>query len=211
MTVGELAQLFNNEFDIHCDLTVVPMQGWTRDMFYEDTGLPWVPTSPHVPHSDTPLFVAATGCIGELGTVSEGVGYTSPFELIGAPWIDGNQLAKELNSKTLPGVHLRPLTFKPFYHRFIKEQCSGIQIHITNKRKFSPSLFQLHLINTVYHLYPDHDIFDTPRISMFDKAYGTDQVRISVQNGIPVENIISSWQADLEKFNIIRSKYLIYN
>lgn len=211
MTVGELARLFNNEFNIQCDLTIVPMKGWSRDMFYEDTGLPWVPTSPHVPHSDTPLFVAATGCIGELGTVSEGVGYTSPFELIGAPWINGDALAKQLNSKNLSGVHFRPLTFKPFYHKFIKEQCNGIQIHITDKHKFSPSLFQLHLINIIYQSYPDHDIFDTPRISMFDKAYGTDQVRLSIKNGIPVENIISSWEEDLGRFNIIRSKYLIYN
>ncbi len=211
MTVGELARLFNNEFNIQCDLTIVPMKGWKRDMLYEDTGLPWVPTSPHVPHSDTPLFVAATGCIGELGTVSEGVGYTSPFELIGAPWINGNELANHLNSINLPGVHFRPLTFKPFYHRFIKEQCSGVQIHITDKHKFSPSLFQLHLITILFQLYPDHDIFDTQRISMFDKAYGTDQVRKSIKNGISVENIISSWKADLVKFNLIRSKYLIYS
>ncbi|MBD3287202.1 DUF1343 domain-containing protein [candidate division KSB1 bacterium] len=210
MTVGELAKLFNTEFDINCNLTVVPMEGWERDMLYDDTGLPWVPTSPHVPHSSTPIFVAATGCIGELNTVSIGVGYTSPFELIGAPWINENEYAKELNDKKLPGVHFRPMTFKPFYFHFTNELCRGIQIHITDKDIFSPSRTQLYLLSTLYNLHPDNDIFDTPRISSFDKAYGTDQVREAIVNGIPVENILSSWNVDLDKFNIIRSKYLIY-
>lgn len=210
MTVGELAKLFNKEFNISCDLTVVPLEGWTRDMTYEETGLLWVPTSPHVPHPETAYLVAAIGGIGELGTVSEGVGTPSPFEFIGAPWMDGDRLADELNSKKLAGVYFRPTAFRPFYLRFIKEQCGGVQIHILDKSTFEPAAVQVHILTTIQKLYPDKDIFNTPRISSFDRAFGTDEVRKAVIRGDSAEKIIASWQEQLEKFNKIREKYLIY-
>ena len=210
MTVGELAQLFNKEFDINCNLTVVPLEGWMREMTYEDTGLMWVPTSPHVPHAVISYFVAAIGCIGELGTVSEGVGTPSPFEFIGAPWIDGDKLAEELNSIDLPGVYFRPTYFRPFYLRFIKEQCGGIQIHILDKNIFEPAAVQVHILTAIKKLFPDKNIFDTPRISSFDKAFGTDEVRKAVLRGDSAEMIIASWQEQLEKFKNVREKYLMY-
>ncbi len=210
MTVGELAQLFNKEFNINCNLTVVPLEGWTRDMTYEDTGLLWVPTSPHVPHSETAYLVAAIGCIGELGTVSEGVGTPSPFEFIGAPGMDGDKLADELNSKNLPGVYFRPTFFRPFYLRFIKEQCGGVQIHILDKDRFEPAATQIHILTTIQKLYSERNIFNTPRISSFDRAFGTDEVRKAVLRGDSAEKIIASWQAQLENFKQIREKYFIY-
>lgn len=210
MTVGELAQLFNKEFNINCNLTVVPLEGWTRDMTYEETGLMWVPTSPHVPHPETAYLVAAIGCIGELGTVSEGVGTPSPFEFIGAPWMDGDKLAEELNSKKLPGVYFRPTSFRPFYLRFIKEQCGGVQIHILDKNRFEPAAVQVHILTTIQKLYPDKNIFNTSRSSSFDKAFGTDEVRKAVLRGDSAEQIIASWQAQLEDFKKVREKYLIY-
>ncbi len=210
MTVGELAQLFNQEFGINCNLTVVPLEGWTRDMTYEETGLLWVPTSPHVPHPETAYLVAAIGCIGELGTVSEGVGTPSPFEFIGAPWMDGHRLAEELNSKNLAGVYFRPTSFRPFYLRFIKEQCGGVQIHILDKTIFQPAAVQVHILTTIQKFYPDKDIFDTPRISSFDRAFGTDEVRKAVIRGDSAEKIIASWQEQLEKFKQVRERYLIY-
>jgi len=109
MTIGELARLFNNEFGIHCKLQVIPMKGWKRSMLWKDTGLLWVPTSPHVPHWETVLYMGATGTFGELHVLSEGVGYTSPFEIVGAPWVDGYQFAEALNALHLPGVIFRPL------------------------------------------------------------------------------------------------------
>lgn len=187
------------------------MEGWQRDMLFEDTGLSWIPASPHIPHAETAFFEAATGCIGELGTVSEGVGYTSPFEIIGAPWINGNDFAAELNSRKLPGVYFRPIHFRPFYMKFIKEQCSGIQIHILDKKIFSPSVVQIHILTALRKLYPDHNIFDTKRITMFDRAYGSDLIRLHIMNNTPAEKIISDWEKDIEKFNILRKKYLIYN
>ncbi len=210
MTVGELAQLFNKEFNINCDLTVVPLEGWRRDMTFEDTGLLWVPTSPHVPHPETAYLVAAIGCIGELGTISEGVGTPSPFEFIGAPWMDGDKLAEELNAKKLPGVYFRPTYFRPLYLRFIKEQCSGVQIHILDKGKFEPAAVQVHILAAIKRLFPEKNIFDTPRISNFDKAFGTDEVRKAIIRGDSAEAIIRSWQLQLEEFKKIRERHLIY-
>ena len=210
MTVGELAQLFNKEFNINCKLTVVPMEGWKRNMRWKDTGLMWIPTSPHLPHAETSYFVATTGCIGELGTISIGIGYTSPFELIGTPWIDGNKLAQELNSKKLTGVYFRPTSFVPYYFKFIKEQCSGVQIHILDFDKFEPAKAQVHILTTIKKLYPERNIFDKKRISMFDKAFGTDEVRKKVSRGDSAESIMKDWGRQLEEFNKIRGRYLIY-
>ena len=210
MTVGELAQLFNKEFNINCKLTVVPMEGWKRNMRWEDTGLMWIPTSPHVPHSETATFVATTGCIGELGTVSVGAGYTSPFELIGTPWIDGEELANELNARNLPGVYFRPTYFRPYYFKFIKEQCSGVQIHIVDYDEFQPVKTQVHILTALQKLYPDKKIFETRRISNFDRAFGTDQIRKAIINGDPAEKIIEPWERQLDKFKKIRENYLIY-
>lgn len=210
MTVGELAQLFNKEFKINCNLTVVPLEGWNRGMNYKDTGLLWVPTSPHVPHPETAYLVAAIGCIGELGTISEGVGTPSPFEFIGAPWMDADRLAAELNSRNLPGVYFRPTYFRPFYLRFIKEQCIGVQIHILNKNTFEPARTQVHILTAVQKLYPNQNIFKTTRVTSFDKAFGTDEVRKAVVRGDSAEKIIASWNDQLEKFKKIRQNYLIY-
>ncbi|MBC8184925.1 DUF1343 domain-containing protein [candidate division KSB1 bacterium] len=210
MTVGELALLFNKEYKINCDLTVIPMEGWERNMLWKDTGLEWIPTSPHLPHSETAFFVATTGCIGELGTVSIGVGYTSPFELIGTPWIDGEKLALELNAKELDGVYFRPTSFKPYYAKFINELCSGIQIHILDFDKYEPATTQVHILTAIKKQYPKKNIFDKKRISMFDKAFGTDEVRKRVIRGDSAESILRDWGKQLEKFDRIRGRYLIY-
>lgn len=210
MTVGELAQLFNREFDIHCDLEIVPMDGWTRSMKYDDTGLVWIPTSPHVPHAETVDFVVATGCIGELNTISIGVGYTSPFELIGAPWMNSEKLATELNSKKLPGVYFRPTVFRPYYLHYKDEQCQGVQIHILDWDTFDPATAQVHILTSIKKLYPKQQIFNEKRNGMFDKAFGTDQVRKMVDQGKSSEEIMAPWEKQLEKFNKIRAMYLIY-
>ncbi len=210
MTVGELAQLFNEEFDIHCDLDVVPMEGWTRNMKYKDTGLVWIPTSPHVPHAETSYFVVANGCIGELGTISIGVGYTSPFELIGAPWMNAEELANELNSKKMPGVYYRPTVFRPYYLHYKNEQCQGVQIHILDFDLFDPATAQVHILTSIKKLYPENKIFNEKRNSMFDKAFGTDQVRKMVDQEKSAEEIMAPWEKQLEAFSKIRAKYLIY-
>jgi uncharacterized protein YbbC (DUF1343 family) len=210
MTVGELARLFNTEFHINCELQVVPMQNWTRDMRYDETGLAWIPTSPHVPHANVAFFVATTGCIGELQTVSEGVGYTSPFEIIGAPWINSRQLSENLNARHLPGVFFRPMYYRPYYMKWTKQQCEGVQIHITDWRSFQPAAAQLHILAAIQLLYPEQHIFQSEGTAMFDKANGTDKIRRELEKGTAADVIIQSWQPELNAFLKIRAKYLIY-
>ncbi|MDQ7064834.1 MAG: DUF1343 domain-containing protein [candidate division KSB1 bacterium] len=210
MTVGELARFINNEFGIHCDLSVVPMRGYRRDMRWPDTGLQWVATSPHIPHAKTALYCATTGIIGELQTVSEGVGYTQPFQLIGQKWIDPERLAAELNRRNLPGVYFRPCYFRPYYFRFQNQELGGVQIHILDPVKFSPMRTQMHLLHALLTLYQRHNIFRTPRKKQFDRAMGTDKVRLALLAGQHPDAIMRSWEADLRWFMQKRRKYLIY-
>jgi uncharacterized protein YbbC (DUF1343 family) len=210
LTVGELAKFFNEEFGIHANLIVVPMEGWRRDMLFADTGLPWVMTSPHVPHAETVFHIAATGCIGELQSVSEGVGYTLPFELIGQTWIEPDKLANELNQRQLPGARFRPLYFRPYYFPHKDQQLGGVQIHLFNPRAFQPMLTQLHILAAIIKLYPEQEIFNSARASSFDRAMGTDQVRMALRRGDAPETIIAQWENDLTGYRQKREKYLMY-
>jgi len=211
LTVGELAGLFNEEFGIHCDLKIVQMKGWNRDMIWEDTGLEWVITSPHIPHPRTAQFCAATGIIGELHTIDIGIGYTLPFELIGEEWVNADDLARELNSRNLPGVYFRPLFWRPYYFTREGSELQGVQIHIKDIRKFEPQRMQIHVLEAIHKLYPDQPIFETRRISSFQKAMGTDQVHQAILAGTTAESIIKTWQEDLDKFSEIRRKYIVYD
>jgi len=210
LTVGELAKFFNEEFGIHANLIVVPMAGWRRDMIFTDTGLPWVLTSPHVPHPETAFHIAATGGIGELQSLSEGVGYTLPFEILGQTWIEPDKLANELNQRQLPGVRFRPLYFRPYYFANKDQQLAGVQLHLTDLRAFQPMLTQLHLLAAILKLYPNQDIFNSARVSSFDRAMGTDQVRLALQRGMPPENLMAQWEKDLATYRQKREKYLLY-
>lgn len=211
MTIGELAQLFNKVFEINCQLTVIPMLNWKRDMYWDDTKLFWVPTSPHVPHWKTALFMSATGVYGELRTLSEGVGYTLPFEIMGAPWIDGYELAEELEKLKIPGVIFRPLYFKPYYATFNGEVCQGVQLHVTDRNKFNSYVTGLHLIHTIMKLYPEHDIFaNNERIQAFYKVTGCDYIMQDLKAGLPVSEIRAKWQVELNNFKKLREKYLLY-
>lgn len=210
LTVGELAQLFNTEFDINVDLTVIPLKNWNRNMTGDETGLEWVITSPHIPHSKTALFCAATGCIGELHTIDVGIGYTLPFELIGEEWIDAEKLSEELNSYQLPGVYFRPMHYKPYYFTREETQLQGVQIHIIDVAEFRPMVTQINILCAIRKLYPEQPIFETKRTSSFDKAMGTDKIRKEVWDGKSPVEIIAEWQDDLDAFMKIREKYLIY-
>jgi len=210
MTAGELARYFNREFGIGADLTVVPMQGYHRDMRFADTGLQWVATSPHIPHAETALFYPATGIIGELQAVSEGVGSTIPFEFIGQTWIDPDVFAAELNKRHLPGVHFRPCYVRPYYFTFANRELGGVQIHILDAKTFSPLRVQMHLIDAILKLYPGQKIFDTPRVTSFDRAMGTDRVRKALLRGEAPDAIIASWEAELKAFEQRLQRYLLY-
>jgi uncharacterized protein YbbC (DUF1343 family) len=210
LTIGELALFLNTEFHIDADLTVEPMQGWERSMTFADTGLPWVPTSPHVPQQETPFFVATTGCLGELQTIHGGVGYTLPFELIGGPWIDAYALADSLNAFALPGVYFRPIYYSPFYFSYQNQQIQGVQIHITDKNFYQPMLTQIHILVTLHKLYPQQDLFPEKNITMFDRAMGTDKVRLQILGGTDAGVIYSSLDEQVRNYLLVREKYIIY-
>jgi uncharacterized protein YbbC (DUF1343 family) len=180
MTVGELAHFFNEEYAVHCKLKVVPMKGWTREMTFADTGLPWIPTSPHIPEADSPLYYPCTGILGELQIVNIGVGYTLPFKLVGAPWIDGKSFAEKLNAQNFPGVHFQEFHFRPFYGRFKAEDCQGVLIRVTDHTRFLPVSTQYLLIGMLKTLYPkyfeDALARSKDRVTMFNKVNGSEEI-----------------------------------
>lgn len=214
MTVGELALMINGEGWLpegaKCDLTVVAMDGWRRDMLFEDTGLIWVPTSPHVPRADSSFYYAASGILGELRVFSEGVGYTLPFELIGAPGINAEAFADELNRRKLDGVVFRPIYYKPYYASYKGELCGGVQIHITDKSKVNLTEIQFHAMDAARKLQPGIQFFGKKRDGMFDKVCGTDRIRELFESGAPLNDVLAAWRDGVEEFRTQRRPYLLY-
>ena len=217
MTPGELARYFNTEFEIGCDLHVAGMKGWRRDMTWGQTGLLWVLPSQHVPRWETSYFLAITGIFGELHTVNEGVGFTLPFEMTGAPWIDRREFAEELNSRGLPGLFFRPHVWIPRYGSRADVKVEGVQLHITDYSKVRPVEASMHIMEVLRKLYPEHkplgdddDERSQGRIRMFNRVMGTDTVRLDLLAGKSAEEIIASWQPEVEEFMEKRARYLIY-
>jgi len=207
MTVGELALMFNDSFlEKKVTLEIIPMQGWERDMWYDETGIPWVIPSPNMPTLNT-----ATVYPGQVyleGTnISEGRGTTKPFELFGAPWIEAHHLTRILNSLNLSGVRFREAWFKPVMSKYEGELCEGSQIHITDRKAFKSFECSLSIIKTIRDEYPDHFKFHE---DYFDKIMGTDQIRKDLIKGISIKDITSSYQKELSLFKKQREKYLLY-
>lgn len=218
MTVGELAMFLNGEGmlanGVKCDLHVVRMSGWNRKMYFEETGLPWVPSSPHVPHRDTPLFYPATGIAGELYAVSIGVGYTTPFQTFAADWINADTLATALNGLSLPGVIFRPVHYKPYYSTLNGIMVHGVQIHLTDPSAAPLSLIQFYIMQEAHRFWPDRNLFemcDPSRHSMFDKVCGTDEVRKAFTKDFRVNDIIGLWTDDIPAFRAKAAKYFLYD
>ena len=217
MTVGELAEMINMEGwlqnGVKCDLVVVPMEGWKRSMWWDQTGLVWVPTSPHIPHATTPMFYVMTGLLGELGTANQGVGYTLPFELVGASWVDAEKLAQYLNLQRIGGVQFRPLSYRPFYFDTAGSRFLGVQIHVTERENLDMTGVQISVLDALQRLFPHKDIFERAkpdRIGSFDKASGSSELRKALQSRKPVKEILKSISADCATFNVKRQKYLLY-
>jgi uncharacterized protein YbbC (DUF1343 family) len=212
MTVGELALLFNKEFGIGADLTVVKMNGWKRSMYYDDTPLHWVLPSPNMPTLDTALVYPGAAFI-EGTNVSEGRGTTKPFELIGAPFIDGTELAEKLNALQLPGVVFRAASFTPTFSKHSGKLSHGVQIHVTNRNAFKPVETGLHIVKMIHDLYPEDFAFSNENsqgISFFDLLLGNGWVRQAIKEGKSVEEMKQQWEEDLQKFKETRNRYLLY-
>ena len=217
LTCGELAKLLNEEKMLRdekqCKLTVIPMRNWKREMLFKDTGLEWVLTSPHVPHEYSPQYYVSTGIMGELGIVSEGVGYTLPFQVLAADWINANVLAEKMNSLNLEGVIFRPITIKPYYGGDVNKELHGIQIHILNSNLVNLMSLQFLFMQTNNELYPEYNPFkmaDRSALNMFDKVMGTSNIREQFVKRMKYDDIKDYLEKDIEKFKEISKKYYIY-
>jgi uncharacterized protein YbbC (DUF1343 family) len=217
MTAGEMAEMVNGEGWLNggrkCSLTVVKMEGWKRSMWWDETGLEWVPTSPHVPHAHTTIHYVLTGLLGELGTANQGVGYTLPFELIGAPWVKGGELAAYLNAKNLPGVVFRPMWYKPFYFDTSGIRYEGVQVHVHDRARLDMTQVQVHILSALLRVYPNWNIFERAkpeRLQMFDKVVGTYDVRRWLAASMEPDEILSRLDQARAPFMIKRERYLIY-
>ena len=218
MTVGELARLFNDHFDIHCDLQVVPMTGWNREMWYDQTGRVWAPPSPNMPTLATATVYPGM-CLIEGTQLSEGRGTTLPFEQIGAPFIDPHQLVARLqkDSQLLPGVFFRPQYFKPMFQKHAGEVCAGVQFHITDRNSFKPLRTTLALLRAIAELYPNELQWRTEpyeyvsdRLAI-DLLYGNPALReIIFKDDFSFTILEESWQEELESFKELRNNYLFY-
>ncbi|NOS71941.1 MAG: DUF1343 domain-containing protein [Verrucomicrobia bacterium] len=216
MTCGELARMINDRGWItnRCKLTVVPMRGWKRSMVWRDTGLPWVPTSPHVPHGESPLFQVATGMLGEIGGVNIGIGYTLPFQCVAATNVNPHQLAEAMNAYNLPGVRFQPVTYKPYYSNFKDEIIGGVQLYFTDPAGAPLTAINYYALEALKKI-ASRDLFDeavkaNKKFEMFDKVNGTDATRRALQAGKSATEIVLSWKAGEEQFRNDRRKYLLY-
>lgn len=217
LTCGELAKMLNGERmlanGVQCKLTVIKMKGWKRKMTFADTGLPWIASSPHIPQALTAWYYPTTGIVGELGYLSIGVGYTLPFQLFAASWIDAEELANAMNAQQMPGVTFRPIHLRPFYSTGKGEQLQGIQIHITNYKTVQLTPIQFVLMQEIARLYPEHSVMEhanQQRFSMFDKVCGSKQIRQRFMLRNQWSDIESYWNKDVKPFKILSKKYYLY-
>ena len=217
MTVGELARLFNEHFGIHCDLTVVPMSGWSREMWYDQTGMIWIPPSPNMPTLATATVYPGM-CLIEGTLLSEGRGTTLPFEQSGAPFIDPHKLVARLetDSHLLPGVFFRPQYFKPMFQKHAGEVCAGLQLHITDRDQFKPLLTTLALLRAIAEIYPDQlqwrtepYEFVSDRLAI-DLLYGNPKLRETIFTDSFSLPALEE-REELSAFLPLRQEYLIYS
>ena len=213
MTLGELARMINDEAKLGADLTVLPMQGWRRSMWFDATGLPWAPTSPAMPHLST-ATVYPGACLVEGTTLSEGRGTALPFEVVGAPWLDGDRLARTLNGLRLPGVRFRPVRFTPTDSKHAHSACDGVQWHVLDRAEFRPVVAGVHVVAAIRSQHPDHFEFLATswegRPPHFDLLMGNARVRAGLELGVSVEELTADWPAVAEQFRRRRHPYLLY-
>ena len=222
LTVGELARLINEEGlnrgqkgnlePLKCKLTVIPMQGWNRDMLYSDTRLPWVLPSPNIPFCDSPMYYAAAGVCGELyGFMNIGIGYTLPFQLFGALWLDPEKLKSKLESYDLPGVSFRTIWYKPYFGSLAGKHVKGLQYFFTDYPNARITETQFYVMQAVAELYPDKRAFEiVSGVGLFDKVCGTDHIRKEFGKNYKVQDISEYWKKDEDHFRELSAKYHMY-
>ena len=222
LTVGELAQMINEEGmnrgqkgdqePARCKLTVIPMEGWKRDMLYEDTGLPWVLPSPNIPFKESPIYYVSSGICGELyGFMNIGVGYTLPFQVFGALWLEPEALKAKLESYDLPGVSFRTIWYKPFSGSLKGQLVKGLQFFYTDYQSARLTEVQFMVMQAVAELYPDKKPFEIiSGYGLFDKVCGTDFIRTEFSKRYRFDDIKEYWRKDEEAFRALSQKYYMY-
>ena len=215
MTPGELALLFNQHFNIGCDLDVVTMRGWNRSMWLDETDTPWVLPSPNIPTLDSATVFPGT--VHFEGTqLSEGRGTTRPFELIGAPYINPDDYADRLNSQDITGVYFRACVFQPTFQKHGKVSCGGVQLHVTDRDNFEPVSTGLAMVKTAFDMYPNQFLWKEPPYEYvfdknpFDVISGTDKIRKAFEKGTELSSVVEEWQAPLQQFLEVRAGHLLY-
>ena len=215
MTIGELARMFNEDFGINCSLDVVPLAGWRRSMYFDETGIPWVMPSPNLPTLDSTIVYPGAVLI-EGTRLSEGRGTTRPFELIGAPWIDGDRLADAMNAKQLPGVHFRAAFFEPTFQKHARQTCGGCQLHVLDRETFRPIRTAVELIAEFRAQDPARFAWREPPYEYehqkqpIDILFGSDRLRTTIDAGASVSTLLQSWASDEDAFRRARQRYLLY-
>jgi uncharacterized protein YbbC (DUF1343 family) len=215
LTIGELATLFNEAFNINAKLEVVAMRGWSRAQYFDETGIPWVLPSPNIPTLESAIVYPGTVLL-EGTNVSEGRGTTRPFELVGAPWADPERTAAALTGMSLPGVHFRPALFEPTFHKHAKIPCGGVQVHVTDRQSFRSVATGVAIIEVFRAAAPNRFAWREPPYEYeADKApidilYGSADLRERLQAGHKSADIWSSWEADVAPFLALRQQYLLY-
>ena len=215
MTIGELARLFNEHFAIGASLEVVKMEGWRREMYSDATDLPWVMPSPNIPTLDTAIVYPGT-VLFEGILVSEGRGTTRPFELIGAPWIEAESFARQMNALELPGAYFRPAVFEPTFQKHAKQTCGGCQIHVTDRQQFQPVLVGVALIAMFHQVDPARFAWRQPPYEYehdkmpIDILAGSEKLRAQIAAGTSARDIAASWKKDEESFRKLREPFLLY-
>lgn len=215
MTVGELAKMFNEHFNINCDLEIIKMDGWSRELYLDETDSPWVIPSPNMPTVET--AVVFPGTVFFEGTqVSEGRGTTRPFEFVGAPFVNPYSFSENLNQQELPGVIFRPTNFLPTFQKHMGNNCGGVFLHVTNRNKFKPVITGIAMVKILYEMYPDKFKWKEPPYEYefernpFDVIAGTTKLREQIENNTSIKTIKDSWSEDEENFRELREHYLMY-
>jgi uncharacterized protein YbbC (DUF1343 family) len=214
MTIGELAHFFNEEYGLKCKLKIIPMKGWNRSMDFSQTGLTWIPPSPHIPEANTPFFYASTGILGEIELVNIGIGYTLPFKVVGAAWIDADVFAEHLNKLHLPGVHFSPFHYRPFYGSYKGTDCHGVLIVVSDPLKYKPLSVQFAILGLLKSLYPAEFQKKLAGLSatkkrLFCLATGGDKIFSMLENEKYITwKLLEFDKEKRETFLKIREKYL---
>jgi uncharacterized protein YbbC (DUF1343 family) len=215
LTIGEIARLFNEEFGIGADLEVIAMEGWRREMYWDDTDLTWIISSPNIPTFDT-TTVYPGGVLFEGTNVSEGRGTTRPFELIGAPWVVAERFAEAMNRRDLPGVYFRPAVFEPTFQKHAGKACAGVQIHARDRRTFRPVEAGVALIEAFRASDPNQFRWKDPPYEYeyekmpIDCLAGSSTLRDQIDAGVPAHEIAAGWKEPVDEFLKIRERVLLY-